>query len=280
MRQLNRIARSARVVPRRPPKPRWLRPLLVAGAVSLAVLASAAGLVFAWESGAVARVLAMRTELARLLERHLDLRIRTVETIGRVRTDRSELVRTLASLEGQYILTVDLDAVRERLRDLPWVRRASLRRLLPGTLLVELEEREPAAIWHSPRGPQLIDRTGEIVPVGDLGPWRHLPVLAGSEAPRRLSGLLDLLAGVPRIAERTTGAALVGGRRWNLLLDGRLEVRLPERDPAAALRLLAREQETRRLLDRAIEAVDLRADGWIVVRPMTTDNRASGRKAA
>lgn len=280
MRQLNRIARRTRVVARRPPKPRWLRPALVGAAVLLVLGGVLGGGVLAWRAGVAGEWLGGQSALARFLEQRLDLRIRTVETVGRVRTSKAELVRTLASLEGQYILTVDLDAVRERLRDLPWVRRASLRRLLPGTVLVELEEYEPAAIWRSQGGPRLIDRQGEIVPVRELGPWRDLPVVAGEGAPQRVAALFDLLAAFPDIAQRTTGAALVAGRRWNLLLDNRLEVRLPERDPAGALRLLVREQTRTRILDRAIESVDLRGRGWIAVRPMKNDSRTSGRKAA
>jgi cell division protein FtsQ len=280
MRQLNRIARRARVMSRRPPKPRWLRPALVAAALLLAIAGLVGGGMLAWRAGLADDWLGGQSALARFLERRLDLRIRTVETIGRKRTAKADLTRTLAPLEGEYILTVDLDAVRKRLHALPWVRRASLRRLLPGTILVELEEYEPAAIWHAQGGPRLIDRQGEIVPVDELEPWRDLPVVAGEGAPQQVAALFALLAAFPDIAQRTTGAALIGGRRWNLLLDHRLEVRLPEQDPAAALRLLLREQARNRLLDRAIGSVDLRAGGWIAVRPMQGHDPTSGRKAA
>lgn len=280
MRQLNRIARRARVITRRPPKPRWFRPALVAAGILLAIAGLVGGGLVVWRTGLASDWLGEHSALARVLEQQLDLRIRTVETIGRKRTTKTELTQALASLEGEYILTVDLDAVRERLQALPWVRRAALRRLLPGTILVELEEYEPAAIWHSQGGARLIDRQGEIVPIDELEPWRDLPVVAGEGAAQQVAALFDLLAAFPDIAQRTTGAAWVGGRRWNLLLDNRLEVRLPEREPAAALRLLLREQARNRLLDRAIGSIDLRAREWIAVRPMQGDHPTSGRKAA
>lgn len=280
MRQLSRIARRTALQMRRPPRPRALVAIAVAAGILGVGAAVAIGLVYAWQSGLAAEIGGWPTQVARVIERRLDLRIRTVETLGRARTSRTELLRELASLEGQYILTVDLDAVRERLRDLPWVRRASVRRLLPATILVELEEYEPAAIWRSDRGPRLIDRDGEIIPVDDLAPWRHLPVVAGAKAPQRLGSLLSLLAHEPEIARRFTSAALIGGRRWNLLLDDRLEVRLPEHDPERALRLLVREHARSRLLDRAVEAIDLRADSWLVLRPLNLDKTRAGRKAA
>ncbi|GBD44638.1 Cell division protein FtsQ [bacterium HR40] len=279
MRQLNRLRAS---IVRRPPPPRWLAPLLIAAGTLAAATVLAAGLALTVRAGLFAELARLRQDLAVWVERSLDLRVRSVETVGRRRTERADLVRMLASLETEYILTVDLNAVRQRLHDLPWVRRASVRRLLPGTILVELEEYEPAAIWLSDRGPRLIDASGEIVPVGELGAFRHLPVIAGSGAPARFSELSALLAREPTIASRVTGAALVAGRRWNLLLDSRLEIRLPDHQPEAALRRLAREQESHRILERAIEAIDLRTEDWIVVRPMKRqpENGSSGGKAA
>ncbi len=280
MRQVNRLLRRSRANLRRPPRPRWIAPLRRFAILALALAALSGTTYLMVEAGLTAAAYDTLRGKLRSAEDRLGLRVRDILTQGRERTPRRELQRALASYEGQYILTVDLQAVRERLERLPWVRRATVKRLLPSTLLVRLEEHRPTALWRGPEGLRLIGRDGETIPVEDLRPFRDLPLLYGAEAPARVPDLRRLLAGEPELARRVTGAALVGARRWDVFIDGRTTVRLPETAAERAWRLLAREQRRNRILDRAIDAIDLRSPGWIVLRPNRQILRQPGRKAA
>lgn len=62
------------------------------------------------------------------------------------------------SVEGNFF-TVDLQAVRKRFEQLPWVRRAYVRRIWPNALQVELEEHRPYALWNDGR---LVNHHGEL----------------------------------------------------------------------------------------------------------------------
>ena len=53
-------------------------------------------------------------------------------------------------------------------------------------------------------------------------------------------------------------ATRVGDRRWNLHLDNRVEVWLPEQDALAAWHLLAEKARDEALLERAVTVIDLR----------------------
>ncbi len=280
MRQVNRLLRRHRVARRRPPQPRWMALLrrLAIPALALAALSGTTYLMV--EAGWTAAAYQSLRGQLRLAEDRLGLRVRDILTQGRERTSRRELAAALASYEGQYILAVDLQAVRERLERLPWVRRATVKRLLPSTLLVRLDEHRPAALWRGPEGLRLIGTEGEAIPIEDLRPFRDLPLLYGAEAPARLPELRRLLRSEPELARRVTGAVRIGDRRWDLFFDGRTTVRLPERGAERAWRLLAREQRRSRLLERAIDAVDLRNPDWIVLRLNRQILRKPGRKAA
>lgn len=63
-----------------------------------------------------------------------------------------------ARLHGNFF-TVDLGAVREAFEQVPWVRRAQVRRIWPNTLRVGIEEHEPLAVWHDGR---LVNTFGEL----------------------------------------------------------------------------------------------------------------------
>lgn len=99
------------------------------------------------------------------------------ESLREVR--RSEVERSLAGhLRGNFF-SVSLDGVRQALEELPWVRRAEVRRQWPGRLEVSIEEHAPVAFWGPATG-QLVNTHGEVFSaVMTLPPEKPLPVLVG-----------------------------------------------------------------------------------------------------
>ena len=70
----------------------------------------------------------------------------------------------------------------------------------------------------------------------------------------------------------------VGGRRWNLQLDNDIDVALPEDDPTAAWRRLAQLERSDGMLEREIQAVDLRLPDRLVVRTAARNAEAEGQE--
>lgn len=92
---------------------------------------------------------------------------------------RVEIERALAgSLRGNFF-SVNLDALRQSLEQLSWVRRAEVRRRWPSRLDVAIEEHVPVAFWGAGGG-RLVNSFGEIFMAGaGAPPPEALPVLAG-----------------------------------------------------------------------------------------------------
>lgn len=67
---------------------------------------------------------------------------------------------------GQNILALDLAALRESIEELPAVRRAAVRRVLPGALVVSIEARQPMARVVGEQTSYVID--GEAVVLGTV----------------------------------------------------------------------------------------------------------------
>lgn len=280
MRQVSRLVMRARLAPRRPPRPRWLRPVQLAGAVLAAVATLGIGLKMLGELGILGD--ARRWAETRLLDAsgRAGLVVRRIQAEGRVRTPDRELIQLLEKIQGSFILAVDSGLVKERLESLPWVRSATVVRQLPDTLLARLEEHRPLAVWLHDGQRRLIDLEGEIIPVRVAGRYRELPVLSGAGAPARAPELFRVLATELPLARRVTQASLIGERRWNVWLDHRIEIRLPESGEEEAWHFLAAQQRRTSLLARAIEAIDLRHPGWLVLRLMDeTAASDRGRKA-
>lgn len=266
MRHVKRLARTTRAGIRRPAPRRGMvilkrAALTVLGLGLLGYAAEAA-----WQAPMTARLLADGRERLLGVSADAGFVLGRVYSENRRLTDERKLLKALEPWYGRPILAVDLEEVRDRVERLPWVRSASISRQLPDTLWVRLDEHRPIARWLEGNRQVLVSDAGELVRGADAARFRNLPLLFGEGAPQRAAELLRLVATQPSLARRVTGARLVGGRRWDVHMDGRVEVRLPAKEPELAWARLAREEQASDVLGRAITAVDLRHPAWLTVR--------------
>lgn len=99
---------------------------------------------------------------------------------GNVRLSQSDVEALMSGVRGENILEVDLDQYRRRLMDSPWVANATMWRVLPATIEVQVVERVPMAIGRLGQQLYLVDREGVII--GQYGPQQRdfdLPIVDG-----------------------------------------------------------------------------------------------------
>ncbi|MFZ4538252.1 cell division protein FtsQ/DivIB [Propionivibrio sp.] len=101
----------------------------------------------------------------------------------------SDVERSLSGrLRGNFF-SINLEAVRQSLEQLPWVRRADVRRQWPSRIEVSLEEHVPVAFWGQATG-QLVNSYGEVFAAAmSVAPTEPMPLLVGPSglAPEMLS---------------------------------------------------------------------------------------------
>ncbi len=118
------------------------------------------------------------------------------------------VMRVFEEDRGRGLIDIDPEQRRQALRRLDWVRDASVRRVWPNHLHVEIIEREPVAFIQVPAGlsgdfadplrytPKLIDGDGVILPVAGTPP-RGLTLLGGvheqDDVERRRARVLQML---------------------------------------------------------------------------------------
>ncbi|MBV8739769.1 MAG: FtsQ-type POTRA domain-containing protein, partial [Alphaproteobacteria bacterium] len=196
----------------------------------------------------------------------LGLRVADIRVEGRATTDRDTILDALNARPGTPLLAVDPARAKQQLESLPWVRSAVIERRFPDTIYVRLVEREPMALWQHHGKLDLIDRSGAVISVTRLDRFAKLPLVVGEDAPAHANELLTMLAREPDLAAHVTAAIRVGGRRWNLRLDNAIDVLLPADDPAAAWAGLAGLQRNSAILQRDVQAIDMRLPDRLVVR--------------
>jgi cell division protein FtsQ len=125
------------------------------------------------------------------------LKVSRITVEGNARMSRGEVLSRLDGLEGAHMLTVDLEAWRQKLRGAPWVADATLRRVFPRTIMVVIAEREPMGIGRLNDRLMLVDPEGTII--DEFGPnyaTLDLPIIDGLAAggPTLVDGERAILA--------------------------------------------------------------------------------------
>jgi cell division protein FtsQ len=163
---------------------------------------------------------------------------------------------------------VNAPEIRERLLKFGWIKDARILRRLPDTLVIDIVERRPAALWQSQGQLALIDSEGVVLDRVPVDQMPDLPLLIGPGANAEEEELSRLMADVPTLKPQLASATWVGGRRWDLNFQSGETVALPEGELAArtALAKFAKADKTTGLLGRGIVRFDLRVPGQMIVR--------------
>ena len=194
--------------------------------------------------------------------------VRKVEIKGLNRMQQLPVYAVALDQESMAMPLVDLEATRARLLRFGWVQDARISRRLPDTLVVDIVERTPAAVWQHNQQLSLIDRDGVVLEAVPIDGMPDLPLVIGPAANRQAMMLEQLLASAPHLKPMLAGATWVGARRWDLRFQSGETLALPEGRERAqkALTHFARMDKMTQLLGRGLVRFDMRVPGKFIVR--------------
>ncbi len=182
-----------------------------------------------------------------------------VTVTGRSHADVKALFSALAIKRGDPIFGFDTEAARKNIERVDWVKSATVTRLLPDAIRIDIVERKPFAVWQ--RGGQLsvVDSDGKIITDNNVQAYANLPFIVGFGGAREAEDILHLMADAqPEFLARVRAFVRVGDRRWNLRLENGVDVKLPEVGVEKALADIVTLDAQYKILSRDIESVDLR----------------------
>jgi cell division protein FtsQ len=105
-----------------------------------------------------------------------------IETIGLTQVTRAEMLPVFGEDIGRNIFYIDLAQRRRQLEEIPWVERATVMRLLPDRIRVDVVERQPVAFTRHGQQIGLVDASGVLLTMPASTMARHpysFPVLTG-----------------------------------------------------------------------------------------------------
>ncbi|MDQ3074040.1 MAG: FtsQ-type POTRA domain-containing protein [Pseudomonadota bacterium] len=195
-------------------------------------------------------------------------RVKSVAVHGTRRMDPKPIYRIALDQRATALPLVDVAAIRQRLLAYGWVKDARVSRRYPDTLVVDIVERTPAALWQDGNRLSLIDDEGHVLDKVAVTRMPDLPLLVGAGANDHTRALDTLLGKAPTIRAQLVSASWIGQRRWDLAVQTGETIALPEGEAAAAAALgkFAEKDKSAGLLGRGIKWFDLRKAGQMTVR--------------
>ncbi len=157
------------------PRAPWYRPRSKAGRIFLGL-----GAMLVLGSATAGGLLLRRT-----LERDSHYRIagaENIEATGLTEISRAQMLPVFGEDIGRNIFFVPLDLRRRQLEQIPWVKRATVMRLLPDRIRVSIVERQPVAFSRIGNRIGLVDADGVLLSMSAASMARHhysFPVLTG-----------------------------------------------------------------------------------------------------
>jgi cell division protein FtsQ len=258
------IALLERYVPRR------LGPVL-----TLVILGGSAALGVT-RGGHVDEAIAALSDTRNALANAAGFRITSVTINGRKQLTQDEVL-AIGGVNGRSsLLFLDAASVRDSLKANPWIADATVLKLYPGALQINITERQPFALWQENGKLSVIADDGAVLEPYVTRRFASLPLVVGKGAETRARDFLALVAKYPAVNSQLKAAIFVGERRWNLRFKDGLDIRLPETDVGNALAALVKYDREDKLFSRDITAIDMRLPDRLTVR--LSDEAAKARE--
>ena len=201
---------------------------------------------------------------------------------------REEIQKLFMHDRNHSVLSIPLEARRGQIQEIPWVEEASVQRILPNRLRVEITERTPVAFFRNGNELTLIDAHGVLLERPE-GEDFHFPIVTGmsenlarDEREKRMQVYQEFMKNIdlvkPGSSERVSEADLGNPRDFCAVLTGfgndgsapAITVHFGQGDFTGKYRTLVENFTQWQANAGPVHAIDLRYSRQVVVNPDTS----------
>lgn len=214
----------------------------------------------------------IRTNLIHALysqTQHWGMALETVKIGGNTVVPSPHILDALALPQGYPMLAINTKQHRRKLEQMGWIKSATVTKQLPNTLVVQITEHTPIAIWQNNKTYQLVSADGDLMGHSHLNKFLNLLLLVGKDAPARVHEVTAILNRMPLIRDSIKSATLQAERRWTLTTQSGIEILFPVHDAPENADFLNTMHQDKGLLNRDIIRIDLRIPDRMVIKLRT-----------
>lgn len=193
-----------------------------------------------------------------------------VKVLGHKQTSEIDILDSLELDGWTSLIGFDAEQARLRVASLPWIEAASVRKVYPDAIEVQVKERQPFALWQHGKDLSVIEKDGRVIAPFTGGSLSHLPQIIGEGASADAADFLERVSAYPALASRVRAYVRVSERRWDLKLNNGVTVQLPENGEDEAMANLLAYDKNGTLMSRDISTIDMRNPDRLVLRLTAT----------
>lgn len=188
----------------------------------------------------------------------LGFAVENVEIAGNKRMSELDVLAALG-LDGQTsMIGFNAEKSREVLAALPWVEAVNVQKVYPNDVRISIKERSPFAVWQHDGQMDIVDRSGRVIVPFRPNLVNDVPFIVGQGAQAKAADFIKELGIYPSLVQQIRSYIRVGDRRWDLLLNNGVRIKLPELNAVKRLGDVIKADNAQHLLTRDVLSVDLR----------------------
>ncbi len=177
---------------------------------------------------------------------------------GQKNVTENDIIMSIGLDRGVPIYSLNIDDIRKRIEENPWVKIALIERKLPNTLHVAIMEKTAIAIWQFQQKIYIIDEEGNRITSKDIEKFADLIHVVGQDANVYARGLIEDLDRHPSLSKKVISAVRYGHRRWDLNLEQKINIKMPDKGFSEAYDYLYALDKKGRLFNQNYKVINLK----------------------
>ena len=161
-----------------------------------------------------------------------DVKVKNIKITGTkiLSDDHIELyTKSKENIIGSFQLFAPLKKLHNSLNEIPWISNVSIRSRYDTQILeIDIKENIPEFLIIEDGKIFIRTQNGKIIRVYGISKFKKLPVISGSNAKDNIDIIFYIYKVSPKMKKYITAAEYIGNRRWNIVLDNDLVIKLPE----------------------------------------------------
>jgi len=177
---------------------------------------------------------------------------------GKHNQNKNEIINAINLNIGDSILLIDLDLIRDKINQLPWVSNSSVYLQSQGILQIDVLEYIPVAVYELNNINYLIDINGNRIIQIPPDDYIDLIRVIGENALQNMDEIKLIVKKLKNYNLSLNKIERIGNRRWNIYFSEDFYVKLPSENPQSALLRLEKFLSTYDVKSEKLAFIDLR----------------------
>lgn len=196
------------------------------------------------------------------------------EITGNKNIQKSDVIY-LINPKGKSVFGYDIYKISQYIKDnISWVQNVDIHILLPDTIKIHITEKKPYAIYIMDEKKYTIDIQGTILDEYNINHKLESKItLMGKNANTEFAIFANALNKSPKIRDMITHAKYISDRRWDIILQNKITIKLPENINENKIAKLSKILNNySNLFSNKIKTIDLRFQNKIIIEKRKTQN--------